>query len=68
MRDAALHLRREYSDICELAMNTDEKLDLLLEMVADIYSLAEKLAPKVGLELMRPAGMQVFLDAQQAKR
>ena len=48
-------------------MTTDEKVDLLLELVADIYTVAERLAPKVGLELIRPKALEAFLDAQRVK-
>ena len=49
-------------------MTTDEKVDLLIELVADIYTVAERLAPKVGLELIRPEALQEFRDAQRAAK
>ena len=49
-------------------MTTDEKLELLLELVADIYTVAERLAPKVGLELIRPEVLEAWLRDQAAKR
>lgn len=44
-----------------------EKMDLLLELVADIYTVAERQAARVGLELIRPEALEVYLDAQRAK-
>lgn len=36
-------------------MTVDEKIDLALELLVDIYSVLEVLAPKVaGLDLVRP--------------
>ena len=49
-------------------MTTDDKLDLLLELVADIYTVAERLAPKVGLELIRPEVLDAWLRDQAQKR
>ena len=52
-------------------MTTDEKLELLIDLVADIYTVAERLAPKVGLELIRPKALEAYLaylNAQARKR
>ena len=49
-------------------MTTDEKLELLIELVADIYTVAERLAPKVGLELIRPKALEAWLRDQAAQR
>lgn len=49
------------------SMTTDEKIDLLVDMVADIYSVAERLASRVGLELIRPVALEAYLTAQEAK-
>ena len=49
-------------------MTTDDKLDLLLDLIADIYTVAERLAPKVGLELIRPEVFDAWLRDQAARR
>lgn len=43
-------------------MDQEAKIDLLLEMVADIYVVAQRLAVGIpGLTLIPPAALKIFL-------
>lgn len=46
-------------------MTTEEKMNLLIEMISDIYTVAEKLGAHVGIELIPPAALKKFLAKQK---
>ena len=46
-------------------MTTDEKMDLLIELVLDLYDVSAKVAPRVGLELTIPAAVEDWRAEQK---
>ena len=43
-------------------MSDSEKLDLILEMLADIYAVTQKIASKVGMEILPSAKVKLLLQ------
>ena len=48
-------------------MTTEDKINLLIEMVADIYTVAGKLGDHVGIELIPPDALKIFLAQRREK-
>ena len=48
-------------------MTTDEKLDLIIACLADMYIVVAALAPKVGFELTAPDALRTWQQAQEEK-
>ena len=47
-------------------MSIDEKLDLLIDLVLDLYTVSAKLSPKVGMELILPDAVKRWQEARKA--
>ena len=48
-------------------MTTDQKLDLVIELLADMYLVVAALAPKVGYDLTPPDALRVWQKAEEEK-
>ena len=48
-------------------MTTEEKLDLIIACLADMYLVVAALAPKVGYDLTPPDALRTWQQAQEGK-
>ena len=46
-------------------MTTEEKLDLIIACLADMYLVVAALAPKVGFELTAPDALRAWQQAEK---